>query len=101
MAKIRNISGEDRVVPWLDNRLVAKGAVVEVPKDDVYAYTQQAGVWEPGDKEAQGLHDAARKVERVAIEHPADGTFAPEIRGDGAGTALPEIGHDNNGGTDR
>lgn len=54
--KIKNTSGEDRLVPWL-NRLVMAGQVVEVPAEDVWAYTQQSGAWEPADDEAQAEHD--------------------------------------------
>lgn len=69
MAKIKNVFGEDRTLPWLGNRLVLDGQVVEVPDEDVYAYTQQSG-WEPADDAAQGIHDeaAAVAVETVKVE---------------------------------
>jgi hypothetical protein len=30
-------------------------------------------------------------LESEAVEHPADGTWSPEITGDGSGTALPPV----------
>ena len=42
MAKIRNVSGEDRWVPWL-NREVKADEVVTVP--DAAPYTCQPGTW--------------------------------------------------------
>jgi hypothetical protein len=57
VAKIKNVSGEDRTVPWLGGRLVLAGAVVEVEADQVTAFTQQEQTWAPSDKEAQKLHD--------------------------------------------
>ena len=62
MPKIKNATGEDRILPWLHDRLVLAGQVVEVNADDVYAYTCQVG-WEPADDEAKGLTDAAAKVD--------------------------------------
>jgi hypothetical protein len=47
VARIRNISGEDRIVPWLGGRLVIDGAVVEVPDEDFEAYTCQESTWAP------------------------------------------------------
>ena len=68
MSKIRNVSGQDLSVPWLGDRLVVAGQVVDVPAEDVYAYTQQAG-WDPADDEAQTLHAAgeehAEEIEAV------------------------------------
>ena len=51
MAKIRNVSGEDRFVPSL-SRLVMDGQVIEVDPEQVYAFTQSA-IWEAVDKAAQ------------------------------------------------
>lgn len=59
MAKVKNISGDDRVVPAADGRLVLAGTLLEVPVEDVYAYTCQETIWAPGDAEAQNAHDAA------------------------------------------
>jgi hypothetical protein len=64
MAKIRNTTGEDRILPWLGDRLVLDGQVVDVPAEDVYAYTQQEG-WAPVDEDAQAIHDEA--AERDAL----------------------------------
>lgn len=63
MAKIKNETGEDRILPWLGDRLVLAGQVVEVSDDDVYAYTQQDG-WKPAD-------DAAKKAHKAAVAGPA------------------------------
>lgn len=57
MAKIRNISDDDRLVPDL-GRLVLAGQVVDVPDADVHAFTRQVDVWAPHDEEAQAAHDA-------------------------------------------
>lgn len=59
MAKIKNVSGEDRLVPGLGGRLVLAGAVVEVPDEDAHAYTCQETNWAPADKAATKAHDAA------------------------------------------
>ena len=59
MAKIKNVSGEDRLVPGLGGRLVLAGAVVEVPDEDALAYTCQETNWAPADKAAHKAHDAA------------------------------------------
>lgn len=58
--KIKNVSGEDLLVPWLGGRLVSKGQVVEVREDEVYAFTQQTN-WEPADDEAQAAHDEGQE----------------------------------------
>lgn len=53
MAKIRNVSGEDRVLPWLFDRLVLADEVVDVPAAD--PYTSQSGIWEAvGAENAKG-----------------------------------------------
>lgn len=44
MAKIRNISGEDLFVPWL-NKVVAADEVTHVPDADLSAYTCQPATW--------------------------------------------------------
>lgn len=44
MAKIRNVSGDDLWVPWL-NREVKADEVVEVPDADLEAYTAQPETW--------------------------------------------------------
>lgn len=61
-AKIKNVSGEDRLVPSLGGRLVLADAVVEVPVADVYAYTCQESNWAPASKEAQAAHDKAAEA---------------------------------------
>lgn len=95
MAKIRNVSGDDRVVPWLNNRTIGAGELADVPAEDVYAYTQQAGVWEPGDKEAQGIHDAARKAAREAAAEAASDPAPPP---DPAPSGPPPRGGDSSQG---
>ena len=73
MAQIQNISGEARDVPGL-GLIVEAGQIVDVPDDDVYAYTQQAGMWAPiGD--AQGIHDA--QVEAYEQLAAAEATTNP------------------------
>lgn len=66
MAKIKNVSGEDRVVPALGGRLVVAGGVVEVSDADVYGYTQQ-DVWEPVDDAAQDAHDKADQAYQALV----------------------------------
>jgi hypothetical protein len=69
VAKIRNVSGNDLVVPSLGGRLVLAGQIVDVVDDEVYGFTQQAPNWEPADDETQALHDAAAPP--VDVEPPA------------------------------
>lgn len=64
--KIKNVSGEDRIVPWLDGRLVAAGQVVDVDGEYVYNFTSSAS-WEPADAEAQAVHNGA-EAEREVID---------------------------------
>jgi len=45
MAKVKNVSGSDLLVPWLGGRLVLAGAVVDVPDEDVESYTCQESNW--------------------------------------------------------
>jgi hypothetical protein len=59
VGKIKNVSGVDRIVPWLGGRLVIAGAVVDVPVEDVYAYTCQEANWAPADKAATTAHEDA------------------------------------------
>ncbi|MCF6376900.1 hypothetical protein L2K70_04730 [Nocardioides KLBMP 9356] len=56
MAKVKNVSGEDRIV---QGRLVLAGALLEVPADEVWSYTIQEPNWAPGDDEARTAHDEA------------------------------------------
>jgi len=63
VAKIRNKSGDDRIVSGLDGRLVLAGQKVDVHVEDVHAYTCQVTIWEPADDEAQAAHDAAEATE--------------------------------------
>lgn len=44
MAKIRNVSGEDRWVPWL-NREVKADEITTVPDSDLESYTSQPATW--------------------------------------------------------
>lgn len=59
MAKIKNVSGEDLIVPGLGGRLILAGAVVDVATEDVHAYTCQESNWAPVDKSATKAHDDA------------------------------------------
>lgn len=45
MARIKNISGEDLLVPGLDGRLVLAGQIVDVPDEVADAYTCQETNW--------------------------------------------------------
>lgn len=87
MAKIKNISGEDRTVPWLGGRLVADGQVVEVDAEQVTAFTQQEGTWAPADKDAQKQHDAMLKG---IAELAGDATDDPTPAEAPASDAAPE-----------
>lgn len=58
MAKIKNVSGEDRIVPGLGGRLVVAGAVVEVPEDEAKSYLCQTKVWATAEvKKAKASND--------------------------------------------
>jgi hypothetical protein len=70
MAKIRNTSGENRIVPSLGGRLVLADVVVDVPDEDVYAYTCQEGVWAPTDEAAEAAHTAATAAPELDSEDP-------------------------------
>lgn len=65
MAKIRNTSGEDRLVPALGWVEVKAGAVVEVDDDDLAAYTDQVGIWAPSGAETKKklAHEPAEQAE--------------------------------------
>ena len=65
MAKIRNVSGEDRFVPSL-SRLVMDGQVIEVDPDHVYAFTQSA-IWKAVDKEAKAAELKAEADYQAAL----------------------------------
>ena len=54
MAKVKNVSGEDRIV---GGRLVLAGAVLEVPDEDVESYTCQESNWQPA-KPAKASDDS-------------------------------------------
>ena len=45
MAKIRNVSGQALVVPWLGHVQVADSEVIEVPDEALEAYINQPGTW--------------------------------------------------------
>lgn len=77
ICKIKNISGNDVIVPNLGRRLVLDGAVVEVSSEDVYGYTCQVTNWKPQDKNAEAAHKSGAKEEaiRVALER---GDAVPE-----------------------
>lgn len=68
MAGIRNISGEDLVVPPLGDRLVVAGQVVDVDPEDVYSYTQCVALWAPADDVAKATHQDAEAAYADAIE---------------------------------
>lgn len=57
MAKIKNVSGQDLIVPGIGGRLIIAGAVVEVPDADTHSYTCQESNWAPADKAATKAHE--------------------------------------------
>lgn len=59
MAKVKNVSGVDRIVA---DRLVLAGANAEVAADEVWSYTCQESNWAPADDEAAAAHEAAMKA---------------------------------------
>ena len=44
--KIKNVSGEDRIVPALGDRLVLAGQVIDVPDKTVEGFTCQTTTWQ-------------------------------------------------------
>lgn len=67
MAKYKNVSGGDLIVPTLTgSRLVVAGAVLD--DTEVGGHLNQPGVWEPADDEAQASWDAAHAVEEALAE---------------------------------
>lgn len=79
MAKIRNISGQDLIVPSLGGRLVLAGQVVELEADQVYGFTVQGPNWEPVDKQAKAVHDEADAVAAPpAPETPPASATSPQ-----------------------
>jgi CRP-like cAMP-binding protein len=82
MAKIKNVSGEARHLPWLGGRLVQKNQVFDVPEKDVTAYTQQVELWVPADAVAQRLHDEMLEAIAylIAVENPPIEPTDEEVR---------------------
>lgn len=74
MARIKNVSGEDRIT---GGRLVLAGAVLEVADEDVWSYTQQESNWAPADAEATAIHDDAYATHHVVEEALAEGERPP------------------------
>jgi hypothetical protein len=83
VAKIRNVSGNDLVVPSLGGRLVLAGQIVDVDDDAVYGFTQQAPNWEPADDATQALHDAEAPVAEEPADPPAAALTPVEARATG------------------
>lgn len=67
MAKIKNISGEDRRVRTPQGPLVIAGANFEVKPEEVYGFTCQVTNWEPADAEAKKAHNEAHAAYEAAI----------------------------------
>ncbi len=76
MAKIRNVSGEDRFVPSL-SRLVMDGQVIEVDPEQVYAFTQSA-IWEAADKAASQADSEAEADYQARLAVAQGATADPE-----------------------
>jgi hypothetical protein len=79
-AKVRNCSGEDLLVGGsLNGRLVLAGQAVEVPLEDVWAFTSQPGTWEPYDAASKKVTkegaeaEQAREAAENATAEPASG----------------------------
>jgi hypothetical protein len=72
VAKIKNVSGQDLIVPALGGRIVLVGQVVDVDAVNVYAFTCQPGNWLATNKEGTDAHadGAAAETERVYLEKP-------------------------------
>jgi hypothetical protein len=49
MAKVKNVSGEDRTVPLLGGLLVLAGQIVEVDEAHAEAFVVQTDVWASAD----------------------------------------------------
>lgn len=49
-------------------------------------------VGEVSDEDAERIAQLVNEPADESVEHPADGTWSPEISGDGSGEALPPIG---------
>jgi hypothetical protein len=68
VAKVKNISGEPRIVPALGGRMVLPGQEVEVAEDVVYAFTCQTSTRAPVGSEAQAAHDEGDEQYRERLE---------------------------------
>lgn len=64
--KVKNVSGESLIDSWSGGRLVLDGATLEVPVDQVYAYTQQAERWAPHDNHAKKAHKEGAEARESA-----------------------------------
>jgi hypothetical protein len=62
VAKIRNVSGEPRIVPWLGGRTVDDDEVVEIPDGHWDNYVCQSAVWEPVEEPAVPAKASAKTV---------------------------------------
>ena len=76
MPKIKNVTGEDRTLPWLNDRLVLAGQEIEVSDADVYSYTQQVG-WDPADDDAEAITDKLAKTDAKVAEARASNEKPP------------------------
>lgn len=63
MAKVKNISGVDLIVP-AHGGLVMAGQVIDVPPEAVYGLTCQS-IWQPADKAAEKAHSDAQTPHRT------------------------------------
>lgn len=81
MAKVKNVSGDDRIAKSL---LVMRDADLEVSVDEVWSYTCQESNWAPADDEAQAAHDEAYAVahaveEALGENEPPAGNASREV----------------------
>lgn len=91
MAKIKNVSGEDLVVPVLGGRLVQAGQVIEVPDELVYSFTQQEPNWRPDGDAAETAHEEGHRayLERAGLVETEGGEEVP-VTEEPAGNASRE-----------
>lgn len=67
MAKVKQVFGETRYVPWL-GRDVADGEVVDVPDDDLASYLE--GGWEPADRASKAAQQKLWDDGKVTVGKP-------------------------------
>lgn len=83
MARIKNISGDDRSVPALGGRRVWAGQIVDVPDEDLDGYVCQVEIWAPVDDAGNPIADpeeiaeAFTEAQQEAIAEAAAELYEP------------------------